>query len=429
MNSLYRENKFIGEYGSLEHRTHIAIRAFLNRDDKEDAENAILDFRNAAGEDRDVAERVVHEFPMTDLIDSENIRRAFLDEAADVWRDEAIISSGRKVRTFLTTRDLTAQIGLGAGYVIKGLLSRQSYAMIYGAPGEGKTFTALDMAYAVAQGREWMGHKVNGGIVVYVPFEGAGGLAKRVQALVQKYGHADNFRAIRNPTYNLRELKGRKEFGEDLAAALNAEMPIMIVFDTLARCLNGDENSAKDVSAFNAAVAALIENTRASVVVIHHSGKDKSAGARGSSALLGAVDTEIQIDGNRIISTKQRDCELNAPIGFKLTPVTIGTDEDGDALTSCYVEPEAVDSRKNWKPTGRTLDAWSALCEVSPNNAPISNSEWRAAFARKAYPVEEPAVSALKKAFQRAVKSLVEAGWVNETEVGWQRPFTNLQTK
>src|SRR3546814_1418550 len=71
----------------------------------------------------------------------------------------------------------------------------------------------------------------------------------------------------------------------------------------------GDENSAQDVGAFNAAVASLQEATGACVVVVHHSGKNKAAGARGSSALLGAIDTEIEIDAIGRASCRERVCQ------------------------------------------------------------------------------------------------------------------------
>jgi hypothetical protein len=330
----------------------------------------------------------------------------------------------RKPRRFLNTSDFTAQATSGPGYVVKGLLSRHSHALMYGPPGAGKSFLALDLAYAVAQGREWMGHKVNGGIVVYIPFEGGGGMGKRVQALVAKHGHAPNFRVIESPDYNLQELSGRQALGQDLAAALGDEKPVLIAFDTLARCLRGDENSAKDMGELNSAIAALIESTGCCALLIHHSGKDASRGARGSSALLGALDTEIQIDDSQIRATKQRDVELGAPIGFKLTPVLVGTDEDGDQIYSCTVEPATASTGAKWKPTGQTLDAWHALCNLAPNNEAVTKKEWAEAFTKAAWPTDPPKPDDQRRRFRAAVKALVRAGKVVESPDGWQRPLT-----
>ncbi len=264
----------------------------------------------------------------------------------------------------------------GAGYVVKGLLQRGSYACAYGAPGEGKTFVALDVAYHVAAGALWMDRKVHAGPVLYLAYEGTGGLVKRAQALRQHYGAADVPLYIASAAYDLRQKQGRADVG-GLLAALPAP-PVLIVVDTFARALmGGDENSAQDVGTFNGAVAALIESTGACVLIVHHSGKDKSRGARGSSALLGALDTEIEIDGGRITAQKQRDVEAGAPIGFKLVPLVVGIDEDGDESTSCVVLPDAVAENPLGRISGNVKRGFEVLCALRPDNKPIDIAEWR----------------------------------------------------
>jgi len=266
----------------------------------------------------------------------------------------------------------------GPGYLAKGLLQKASYAIAYGPPGGGKTFTLLDLAYHIAAGKEWMGHKVHGGTVLYLPFEGGGGLIKRAQALRQKYGDADVPFFIAPASFNLREQTGRKELGAVIADL--PEKPVLIVIDTLARALmGGDENSAQDVGAFNSAVAALIESTGACVLIVHHSGKNQNAGARGSSALLGAIDTELQISDNRVTASKQRDVEIGAPIGFKLVPVVVGLDSDGDEMTSCVVEPDAVGAGPTGRLAGHAKRGFEVLCHLRPDNTSISDIEWKEA--------------------------------------------------
>jgi len=266
----------------------------------------------------------------------------------------------------------------GPGYLAKGLLQKASYAIAYGPPGGGKTFTLLDLAYHIAAGKDWMGHKVHGGPVLYLPFEGGGGLIKRAQALRQKYGDADVPFFIAPASFNLREQTGRKELGAVIADL--PEKPVLIVIDTLARALmGGDENSAQDVGAFNSAVAALIESTGACVLIVHHSGKNQNAGARGSSALLGAIDTELQISDNRVTASKQRDVEIGAPIGFKLVPVVVGLDSDGDEMTSCVVEPDAVGNGPTGRLAGHAKRGFEVLCQLRPDNTSISDIEWKEA--------------------------------------------------
>jgi hypothetical protein len=264
----------------------------------------------------------------------------------------------------------------GAGYVVKGALQRASYAEVYGAPGEGKTFVGLDIGYHVAADKPWMGLKVRGGPVLYLAYEGTGGMVKRAQALRQKYGKNEVPLYIVGASFNLREKGGRQELGA-IIGSLPAK-PALIIIDTFARALmGGDENSAQDVGAFNSAIAALIESTGACVMIVHHSGKDKSKGARGSSALLGALDTEIEVDGGQVIARKQRDVEIAPPIGFKLVPLVVGLDEDGDETTSCVVEPAAVGATALERINGNAKRGFDVLCNMALDNRPIDPLEWR----------------------------------------------------
>ena len=305
----------------------------------------------------------------------------------------------------LSLAEFAAREQASAGYVIKGLLQRASYAETFGAPGEGKTFIALDLAYHVAAGAEWMGRKVHAGPVLYLAYEGTGGMVKRAKALRQKYGTADIPLYIVGAAFNLREKAGRAELGATLLAIPNK--PVLIVIDTFARALRGgDENSAQDVGAFNAAVAALIENTGACVMIVHHSGKDKSKGARGSSALLGAIDTEIEVDSGQVIARKQRDIELSEAIGFKLVPLVVGVDADGDETTSCVVEPAPVGAAGLPRLAGKPKRGFQVLHNLSRNNAPVAIEDWRDACK------EFLSASRLTGDFFDIKDRLVKAGYV-----------------
>jgi len=241
------------------------------------------------------------------------------------------------------------------------------------------TFVALDWSYHVAAGRSWHDRKVHGGPVLYLAYEGGGGLRARARALQERYGRAEVPLYIDDTPYNLRDREGRKALGAALAT-LPAK-PVLVIIDTFAHALcGGDENSAQDVSAFNAGVQALIAHTGACVLVIHHPGK--SGSLRGSTALLGAVDTEIRIEGGLIAAEKQRDIELGERIGFRLRPVPVGLDDDGDIVHSCVVEPmrapKPVDE-SGLKEGSIVTTIYNRLKELRPTNDPITQLEWRQA--------------------------------------------------
>ena len=273
-------------------------------------------------------------------------------------------------------QELAGGVDAGRGYLVKGLLQRGSHAVLYGPPGGGKTFVALDLAYHVAAGLSWMGRKVHSGSVLYLAYEGTGGLAKRAAALQRKYGTADVPLYVETADYNLRVPEGRKSLGETLAAL--PETPVFIILDTLARAMKGgDENSAQDMGSLNDAVSALVEKTGACVLLLHHTGKNKANGARGSSALLGAIDTELECDERAIVATKQRDVELCEPIGFALVPVMVGIDEDGDTIDSCYVDPRDIPiSGPKLRKAGRALWEWLHERKLL-SGIKIDTKEWK----------------------------------------------------
>jgi RecA-family ATPase len=71
--------------------------------------------------------------------------------------------------------------------------------------------------------------------------------------------------------------------------------PKLIVLDTQARMTPGlEENSAKEVGLYVAAVDLLRRASGACVLTVHHSSKG-AAYLRGSSALMGAADTVVAL--------------------------------------------------------------------------------------------------------------------------------------
>lgn len=298
-----------------------------------------------------------------------------------------------------------------ADYVIKGLLYRKSHAVAFGPPGEGKTFVALDWGFHAAAGAVWHGRRVKGGPVLYLAFEGTGGLVRRAQALRHHYGDRDVPLFIQAAAMDLRSQPGRRELGA-LLAGLPAT-PSLIVVDTLARALmGGDENSSQDMGALNQAVGALIESTGACVLVVHHTGKDKSKGARGSSALQGAIDTEIRIDGGQILTTKQRDVDVAPPIGFRLQPVVLGVDEDGDEITSCVVQEAVIEESRLPRITGNAKRGFDVLCQIRPTNKPVTVGEWRDACA------EFLGGKQIAQRFYDVKKQLLAKGYIDQDEEG-----------
>jgi hypothetical protein len=241
-------------------------------------------------------------------------------------------------------------------WIIRGVLPQAGLGVVYGAPGAGKSFVALDMAMAIARGRAWNERRTTPGRVLYVAAEGAGGMVARVKAYCKTHALDDvaDFRMLRR-SVNLTSDEW-KPLAEQVAGIGGADV---IVFDTLARCMAGaDENNSEGMGRVINSCERLHAATGALILLVHHSGKDATRGARGWSGLKGAVDVEMMVDrlegtDLRVLSlTKQKDGDDSGDFYFKLTPVDIGKNDQGDDVPAKvleYVPPPAVDPRTETK--------------------------------------------------------------------------------
>jgi RecA-family ATPase len=68
-------------------------------------------------------------------------------------------------------------------WVVENHIPAGGLAVLYGAPGGGKSFVALDLALSIAAGVPWLKvEPVMQGAVVYIAAEGSAGLAMRLAA-------------------------------------------------------------------------------------------------------------------------------------------------------------------------------------------------------------------------------------------------------
>lgn len=231
--------------------------------------------------------------------------------------------------------------------IVKGLLLAGSLFVVYGESNSGKTFFVLDLGLAIAAGTRWRGRNTKRGLVIYVAGEGAASVRARVAAYRTAHPELPGGLPFAIVPQAVDFLNAQSVSA--LISTINAaesecgEKAALIIVDTFARALPGaDENSAQDVGQAVAWADLIRTETGAAVGFVHHAGKDPTKGARGSSALRAATDTEILIEGlagqRTATVTKQRDLEAGDPMPFELAAVQIGTDpEDGQPVTSCTV--------------------------------------------------------------------------------------------
>lgn len=229
-------------------------------------------------------------------------------------------------------------------WFIKNILPRGEIGMIYGASASGKTFFTMDLICALARGVNWRGYHVPRKLkVVYVATEGIDSCRSRFLAYASHHG-LDSIDDIGVHVIEVLPNLMIKEDSEDIAKAILYEIggADIIVVDTFAKAtLGSDENSGKDIGAAFKNCGYLNRTTGAMVILVHHSGKDASRGARGHSSLLGNLDFQMQViregDQRAAIITKAKDGEDGTEFPFRLQKVVSRLDSDGEPILSCVV--------------------------------------------------------------------------------------------
>ena len=306
---------------------------------------------------------------------------------------------------------------------IRTVMPQGELVVLFGASGSGKSFAILDMVTAIAEGKDWRGNKVTQGRVVYVVAEGRAGFRKRLDALKQHRG-VDLDALDLGIVPDCPNLLDGDEVA--LAAAIHgAGGAAVVVIDTLAQVMaGGDENSATEMGRALAACKLMHEATGATVVLVHHSGKDATKGARGWSGLRAAADAELEVtrkgDRRCIRVTKQKDGDDSASYAFELEAVTIGIDDDLANVTSCVVrhlddELPMVDDDSESQPLGKWQRyLWTVL---NGSNAPVPRDALVSAAIELEAAPPDGRRDTRKQNVTRAIADMLAAGRCRDTGV------------
>ena len=185
-------------------------------------------------------------------------------------------------------------------WLIESVIPEKGIVLLFGQSSAFKTFFALDIGLSIGSGRDFMELKTLPGRVLYIAGEGFYGMEHRLKAWCIAHDVKPE------------ELEGRVDFISQscplddpaFEAGLRAaivefvaeygEAPRLLFVDTLNRNMVGDENSARDFAAVTRACERLRDEFGTAVCLIHHTGHEGGR-ERGSSAINGALDANIQV--------------------------------------------------------------------------------------------------------------------------------------
>ena len=301
-----------------------------------------------------------------------------------------IIHPGNLHAAFLKT--------LGQGWTVKGVLPESAMLNVtYGPPSSFKSFFEVDMALCISTGKKWHGREVKKRPVCYIAAEGQAGMLKRIEAWKKHHGIQDigEFYLLPMPAI-LDDENDRTQLIQLLK--MLPVIPQYIVFDTLARSMQGDENKTPDMNQIVRCCGEIIDEISAQIKIVHHTGKDVGRGSRGSIALPGATETihfaKVEDKEARQVAyvcDRQKDEEEGKPLVFNLLVIDTGfVNIDGDPVTSLvpvfdldatatYLE----DSKRKATDTlrGAAKAVWDAFLEAWEQHAEQPGQEIRNAMS------------------------------------------------
>ena len=290
-------------------------------------------------------------------------------------------------------------------WLVEGFIPKGSLVTLYGNPGTGKSFMALDLCMCIGLEKPWLGEfRVQQGHTLYLPVEGVPGLGQRIRAFEEAHGvdcpdnfwYCTDFESLQHPDPTRRLLLGLQQ--------TLPEPPKLIVVDTLSRAMLGaEENSARDA---NIALSHIDRMRRegSTVLLIHHTSKTTDT-ERGSTAIRGACDTMLLMkkDDDRLVLRvdKQRDGDQGEPISMYL-------DEVGDS---------AVLSLAKSRRTGMTPEmrlVMQSYGELVEDDEPLNYTLWRNDCEAKGMDVGT---------FRRRVLALVSQGYFISMDEGQRQLY------
>ncbi|MBK9294838.1 MAG: AAA family ATPase [Oligoflexia bacterium] len=193
----------------------------------------------------------------------------------------------------------------------------------------------------------------------------------------------------------------------------------LVFIDTLSKALSGgDENISTDTGKVIKNLELIKRNIKATLLLIHHRGKDTSRGIRGHSSIRAALDTSIELikENNltKVKIDKQRDLPPMHPFYFKLEPVFIGTDSEENEVSTCIVVPSAGNPNKEFpsiKSNSNAAVGLRILQNLDLGLGPINREEFRCAIKAELYEDDSPP-SSLSTGFKRILDDLTKSGHI-----------------
>ncbi|WP_340299908.1 AAA family ATPase [Roseobacter sp. HKCC-CH-9351] len=293
-------------------------------------------------------------------------------------------------------------------FIIDGILPKYASAALVAPSYTGKSFMAVDMACSIATGHDFHGHAVEQGGVMYILGEGRQGIRRRAEAWAKDRGvqldRKNSPLHFSNSSIDMRDRTRLEVLRDDVSKVKDVKL---IVIDTLARNFGGgNENAPQDMGEFVSACDELMHAFEATVLIVHHHGKDGAAGARGHSSFFAALDTSMVMrkfgeHDVQLICDKQKDATPFEPMQFCF--VTI----DETSVLHRVDYRQRKNTEKLSAAQQLAMDTFKEATKSKPEPCRIHLDEWRPIFLQRHTGDNDKSKN---DAFSRARRDLVAKG-------------------
>lgn len=329
-----------------------------------------------------------------------------LSAGIDPTRSLSRFADAATPATELTRRDIPPKLSLLGDKA----LTAGGFGILYGKPGLGKSWLAIELALAIVRGADWLGIPTHasgervGLIQLELPDDS---MQSRLKALlVGEHPMDDNLRVVCRP-----DLRGvvdlcRPSDFDSLRDWIERDSLKLVVLDAFSRAHSASENKAEEVNAVLAGIDAVRHDTGCAFLLVHHERKSMSGGGSDDDrdALRGS--SRFQSDPTLLVRVKATSGGLKAISFVKISEgpdiedVHVRTSESGFPIIVPGPESVADGNRS------KVLDA------VMRKVAPVSQGELSEALGMNPMTVK------------RHLSSLVSDGKVVRTGQGRGTRYT-----
>jgi predicted ATP-dependent serine protease len=209
--------------------------------------------------------------------------------------------ASQHIRTWDQIPDVTTIPASKIEWIVDGIIPQASVTLIAGEPGSYKSWLALMLLRAVSTSSRFLDRKCKQTDILYLDRENPIAVIHDRLAIlgVESLGNSRIWGGWLQDA--------PPAIGDERLVEMVRERKPIIIFDSLIRFHDADENSATEMAPVMRNLRALA-NAGATVVALHHKAKTQGSNYRGSSDIVGGVDTAFTISRDRQAGLLKLEC-------------------------------------------------------------------------------------------------------------------------